>query len=37
MKKEGAGRVSWRAFFLRLAVGLWLFEICCQLLEYATQ
>ena len=37
MRPEGEGRVSWRAFFLRMAVCLWLFEVGCQIVLWLTE
>ncbi len=30
-------RVLWRAFFMRVAVGLWVFEVTCQIVYWITE
>ena len=37
MRQEGKDRVSLCEFFLRLAVGLWLIDIACQILNWMTE
>ena len=37
MSLVNTDRVTWREFFLRLAVCLWAFEVACQIIHWITE